>query len=56
MLRSMSKLQRLSMMNASGIATHKNHGPPLAAVINQITKVAMTTPSQNCQMAGWLPR
>jgi len=42
----MSMLQRLSMMNASGIATQKNHGLPLAPVINQITKVAMTTPSQ----------
>jgi hypothetical protein len=42
--------QRLSMMKASGTAIHKNHGPPLAPLINLITKVAMAKPSQNCQM------
>jgi len=45
-------VQRLSRMKASGIAVHKNHGPPLAPLISQITNMPRVTASQNCHTGG----
>ena len=44
-------IQRPSRTAPSGSATHKNHGPPLAPLISQITKRHRLTASQDPQAA-----
>jgi len=44
-------IQRPNRMAPSGSATHKNHGPPLAPLIRQITKKNRLIASQDPQAA-----